>query len=165
MNDNLRRCCNCRFYDDVDVRCKLNPPVYAGRVRDEYGDRVQHWAQPIVDTAWAERCGQWEAADEDQTDGERYAQIMSLIQADNGNHSEKPNGSRREAAAEIERLNREVSILIAECQRQQDLLVNGVTLTDAEREALEFAVAHGETVDAAWRYALRGLLERLGGGK
>ena len=38
-------------------------------------------------------------------------------------------------------------------------------LTDAEREALEFAVAHGETVDAAWRYALRGLLERLGGGE
>lgn len=34
-------------------------------------------------------------------------------------------------------------------------------LTDAEREALEFAAAHGETVDAAWRYALRGLLERM----
>ena len=34
------------------------------------------------------------------------------------------------------------------------------TLTDAEREAVELAVAHGETVDAAWRYALRGLLER-----
>jgi len=39
------------------------------------------------------------------------------------------------------------------------------TLTDAEREAVEFAVAHGETVDAAWRYTLRGLLERLGGGR
>ena len=37
------------------------------------------------------------------------------------------------------------------------------TLTDAEREAVEFAAAHGETVDAAWRYALRGLLGRLGG--
>ena len=37
-------------------------------------------------------------------------------------------------------------------------------LTDAEREAIEFAAAHGETVDAAWRYALRGLLERLSKG-
>jgi|688.fasta_scaffold1344132_2 hypothetical protein len=40
-----------------------------------------------------------------------------------------------EAAAEIERLNREVSVLVAECQRQKELLVNGATLTDAEQEA------------------------------
>lgn len=44
-------------------------------------------------------------------------------------------------------------------------LYRSPTLTDAEREALEFAAAHGETVDAAWRYALRGLLERMGGGR
>lgn len=71
-----------------------------------------------------------------------------------------------EAADTIDRQNREVSVLIAECQRQKDLLVNGARLTDAERAAV---------ADAADRYAeitpesaetvgtLRGLLERLGG--
>lgn len=36
----------------------------------------------------------------------------------------------------IARLNREVSLLIAECQRQKDLLVNGLTLTQDERRAI-----------------------------
>ena len=36
------------------------------------------------------------------------------------------------------------------------------SLTDAEIEAIEAALAHGETVAASWRYTLRGLLERLG---
>ena len=36
------------------------------------------------------------------------------------------------------------------------------SLTDAEIEAIEAALANGETVAASWRYTLRGLLERLG---
>jgi regulator of protease activity HflC (stomatin/prohibitin superfamily) len=68
----------------------------------------------------------------------------------------------REAADEIERLNREVSVLVAECQRQKDLLVNGATLTDAEREAVAVAAEayaddHGERFAAT----LRSLLERV----
>lgn len=61
-----------------------------------------------------------------------------------------------EAAAEIERLR--------SLTRFQDGVIRSgdvACLTQAEREAVEFSVAHGETVDAAWRYALRGLLERM----
>lgn len=66
-----------------------------------------------------------------------------------------------EAACEIERLNREVSILIAECQRQKDLLVNGATLTDAEREALHHVVGDVADITGPVEDAIRGLLERL----
>lgn len=77
----------------------------------------------------------------------------------------------------------QISVLIAECQRMKDLLVNGVTLSDAEREAIEWSVRSCEreekyASDAADRNyapdcrawaarhgdrarALRGLLERL----
>lgn len=40
-------------------------------------------------------------------------------------------------------------------------LQKNLMLTDSEREAVEFACSHGETVDASWRYTLRGLLERM----
>lgn len=36
----------------------------------------------------------------------------------------------------IARLNLEVSLLLSECQRQKDLLVNGLTLTQEERRAI-----------------------------
>ena len=85
-----------------------------------------------------------------------------------------------EAAAEVERLrgevdrlNQEVSILVRGCQDQKDLLVNGATLTDAEREAVRAAWC--DYADAARMHhkptrqeiaaGLRGLLERLGGGR
>ena len=87
-----------------------------------------------------------------------------------------------EAAAEVERLrdevdrlNREVSILIRECQTQKDLLVNGpapaadgigwptsgagAVLTDAEREALHWFSHYGLPEHHA--ATLRGLLGRM----
>ena len=61
-----------------------------------------------------------------------------------------------DAATTIERLNREVSVLIAECQRQKDLLVNGASLTPAEREALTWF-----TVCPQYLATIRGLMDRL----
>lgn len=74
-----------------------------------------------------------------------------------------------EAADVIDRLNREVSVLIAECQSMKDRLVNGATLTAAEREALERTriafrgMDHNAmTMQQLEDYeALCGLLERL----
>lgn len=89
-----------------------------------------------------------------------------------------------EAAGDIERLNREVSALVAECQRQKDLLVNGRfpdpesnskheigALADEEREAVAAATANYQRLcdeygpseeDEEILATLRGLLGRLG---
>lgn len=85
--DDFRRCCNCRHYDDFDSRCKLNPPAYAGDRRDDYGETVSYWSQPIIETAWAEWCGQWHPADESQTESQRAEQIRSLMPSGDGTES------------------------------------------------------------------------------
>ena len=73
-----------------------------------------------------------------------------------------------EAADTIDRQNREVSVLIAECQRQKDLLVNGARLTDAERQAIKEAADayeqnNGDPDCERIADTLHGLLDRLGG--
>lgn len=71
-----------------------------------------------------------------------------------------------EAADTIDRQNREVSVLIAECQSMKDRLVNGATLTDAEREAVRYMIAAGkfgqrdEELTEEHAATLRGLLDR-----
>jgi hypothetical protein len=77
--DDTCRCCNCFFYDDFEARCKLYPPAYAGRYVNEDEERVPYYSQPIIETAWAEWCGQWKPADENQTREQRAQQILSLI--------------------------------------------------------------------------------------
>lgn len=80
MDARFCRCCNCRHYDDFDSLCKLNPPVYAGEITDEYGERYAHWSQPVIGLEWGEWCGQWKAADENQTEAQRAEQIRSLME-------------------------------------------------------------------------------------
>ena len=77
--EKFSRCCNCRHFDEFDSLCRLNPPAYVGQRPDEYGDLVQHWAQPLIEYEWAEWCSQWKAADESQTESQRAEQIRSLI--------------------------------------------------------------------------------------
>lgn len=78
--DDSCRCCNCRFFDGFDSRCKLNPPAYAGDCVDEKtGETIRLFAQPIIEIEWAEWCGQWQAADDYQTKEKRHAQIESLF--------------------------------------------------------------------------------------
>ena len=82
MDAAFRRCCNCRYYDDFDSLCKLNPPVYAGTYTDTDGEQTKSWSQPVIEMAWAEWCGQWQPADENQTEEQRKAQILSLMEED-----------------------------------------------------------------------------------
>ncbi len=63
--------------------------------------------------------------------------------------------------------DRELALLAAEVRRLRDVVASEPTLTDAEREALEWLTA-GESpfADEESRLrVLRGLSERLGGGK
>lgn len=72
-----------------------------------------------------------------------------------------------EAADQIDRLNKEVSVLIAECQAMKDRLVNGDSLTDAERFTLRgVRDTYADEDDAECNEiaaVIDGLLERLGG--
>jgi len=81
--DDTCRCCNCFFYDDFEGRCKLYPPAFTGRAKDENGDTYARYDQPIIERAWAEWCGQWKPADASQTSEQRAQQILSLIQETN----------------------------------------------------------------------------------
>jgi hypothetical protein len=82
---------------------------------------------------------------------------------------EEPAELLLEGAQEIADLRRhrdedaqQMSALIAECQLQKDLLVNGGTLTDEEREAVEWFARHSNHGMSMRRSAmLRSLLERL----
>jgi hypothetical protein len=50
---------------------------------DENGcDTYARYDQPIIETEWAEWCGQWKPADENQTREQRVQQILSLIPKD-----------------------------------------------------------------------------------
>ena len=63
--------------------------------------------------------------------------------------------------------DRELALLAAEVRRLRDVVASEPTLTDAEREALEWLTA-GESPFAEEESrlrVLRGLSERLGGGK
>ena len=80
--DDTCRCCNCFFHDDFEARCKLYPPAFVGMTTDENGDTYARYGQPIIETEWAEWCGQWKPADENQTREQRAQQILSLIPKD-----------------------------------------------------------------------------------
>lgn len=76
--DDTHRCCNCRFYDDMDSSCKAHPPVYAGDRRNDDGVVVATFRQPYVSCSWVDWCGEWQTADESQTKEQRWTQIKEL---------------------------------------------------------------------------------------
>lgn len=82
MLDPTKRCLHCTFYDDFDSLCKAHPPAYAGDIVDQYGDKVCHYSQPIIERAWAETCGEWQAAQPGKTAEERRAEILFAAKLD-----------------------------------------------------------------------------------
>lgn len=82
MLDPSKRCLHCAFYDDFDSHCKAHPPAYAGDRIDEYGETVMHYSQPIIDLAWAETCGEWQAGQPGKTAEERMDEIRMVIELD-----------------------------------------------------------------------------------
>ena len=82
MRDPSKKCLHCAFYDDFDSQCKAHPPAYAGDRIDEYGDTVCHYSQPIIDYAWSETCGEWQAAQPNKTAEERMAELRLAIELD-----------------------------------------------------------------------------------
>ena len=75
MIDPTKRCKHCVFYSDFDSQCQAHPPAYAGRIKDEYGDTVTDYSQPIIELEWAETCGEWQDGHPAKTPDERMAEI------------------------------------------------------------------------------------------
>lgn len=82
MRDPSKKCLHCAFYDDFDSQCKAHPPAYAGDRIDEYGETVCHYSQPIIECAWSETCGEWQAAQPDKTAEERMAELRLAWELD-----------------------------------------------------------------------------------
>ena len=78
--DFTRVCMFCKYYDDIEGSCHLNPPVYAGD-REEDGEPVAQWQYPMLGHPWLEWCGQWQAENERITREERGAAIDKLREA------------------------------------------------------------------------------------
>jgi hypothetical protein len=80
--DETQRCCNCRFYDDHASECRLQPPVFVGREKNEDGFVVPLWDSPFISCEWMHWCGQWQPYDEGQTKEQRAAEIERLKKLD-----------------------------------------------------------------------------------
>lgn len=79
MIDDGKVCMHCKFLDGSI--CKAHPPVFTG-YREEYGEQVGEFVQPVIDRDWAESCGEWQVADPDKTLEERRREIHRAAVAD-----------------------------------------------------------------------------------
>ena len=74
MIDDGKVCMHCKFFDGFDSICKAHPPAFAG-YRDEDGEQVREFAQPVIDRDWAASCGEWQASDPGKSLEERRREI------------------------------------------------------------------------------------------
>ena len=72
MIEDGKVCMHCKFFDDSI--CKAHPPAFAG-YRDEDGEQVPVFVQPVIDVEWAESCGEWQASDPAKTLEARRVEI------------------------------------------------------------------------------------------
>lgn len=82
MIDASKRCMHCTFYDDFNSQCQAHPPAYAVEFKDEYGDTVTRYSQPIIELEWAETCGEWQDGHPAKTADERMAEIRHAAGVD-----------------------------------------------------------------------------------
>jgi len=66
-----------------------------------------------------------------------------------------------EAADRIESDAKQIGVLTEECQALKALCVNGASLTDEEREAIDWCVELLDDLESSKADTLRALLERL----
>ena len=66
---------HCAFYNDFESLCQAHPPAYAGLGKDQYGDTVTFYSQPIIELEWAETCGEWQDGHPGKTAYDRMAEI------------------------------------------------------------------------------------------
>ena len=82
MRDQSKRCMHCAHYDGYDMKCKAHPPAYAGETQDFDGDTAPYYSQPVIEYAWAETCGEWQAGQPEKTADERMAEIRLAANLD-----------------------------------------------------------------------------------
>ena len=75
MIDDGKVCMHCAFFDGFDSVCKAHPPAFAGYSRDEDGEQVREFVQPVIDRDWSESCGEWQASDPGKSLEERRLEI------------------------------------------------------------------------------------------
>lgn len=74
MIDDGKVCMNCAFFDGFDSVCKAHPPAFAG-YREEDGEQVREFVQPVIDRDWSESCGEWQVSDPGKSLEERRLEI------------------------------------------------------------------------------------------